>query len=168
MGGDLVTSNAPALLDYLIAKFAGAATLGLASPPVTVFDGPNPAATELPTALDPTLKLFVGLSDPDNDGIQDAAQFTQARADLGFATRDETTSVMCCAEAWSGDDSIANARHAVFAIVAAVETLVRADNSTGGLGFVSPGVNAGALQQNNTSAGAVARVPFEIQFRSFT
>lgn len=161
-------SNAPALLDHFIALFAGDVTLGQATPPVTVFDGPNPAATGLPTSLDPPLKLYVGLTDPDSDSIQAAVTFTQARADMGTATRDETTTVYCCAEAWSGDDTMSSQRHAVVAIVAAVETLVRADNAVGGLGYQSPGVTAGELQQNDANPGAIARIPFTITVRSFT
>lgn len=157
-----MTTKVPALIDYLVAEFQASVTLGQASPPVTVFDGPPT------TAADPELKLYVGLSDPDNEGIEIAATFTQSRGDLGYATRDEVTAINCCAEAWSGDDTISTVRHSVFAILAAVEALVRADNSTGGLGFSQPGVTAGDLLQNNSATGAIARVPFTLTFKSFT
>lgn len=157
------SSRVPALIDYLVGLFTGSAALGQATPPVTVFDGPNV------TGLDPPLKLFVGLTDPDNLGIEAAATFTQARADLGSATRDETSAIHCVAEAWSGSDSISAVRHSAAAIVAAVETLVRTDTTQfGGSGFAQPGVNVGELLQNNTPTGAIARIPFQIQFRSFT
>lgn len=155
-------SKVPALIDYLVATFTAAATLGQATPPVTVFDGP--ATTE----LDAFLKLYVGLTDPDNEGYEVAASLAQSRADLGQATRSEQTVVFCVAEAWSGDDTISAVRHSVFGIVAAVETLVRADNTVGALGFQAPGVTAGDLQQNNTGRGAIARVPFTITVKSFT
>lgn len=156
-----MASKVPAIIDYLVAEFQSAGTLGQASPPVTVYDGPPT------TALDAPLKLYVGLQDPDSADVQAAASFTQLREDMGTATRGETTVINCVAEAWSGNDSISGVRHSVFAIVAAVEALIRADNTMGGLGFQAPGVAAGDLLQNNAS-GAIARVPFTITVRSFT
>lgn len=158
------SSHVPALIDYLVATFTAAPTLGQANPAVTVFDGPNV------TELDPLLKLYVGLTDPDNIAYEVAAAFTQSRSDLGYATRDERSEIYCCAEAWSGDDSISNIRRAVAGIVAAVEALVRGDQTQfgGNAQFADPGVSAGQLLQNSTSTGAIARVPFSITFRSFT
>jgi hypothetical protein len=155
-------SQVPALIDYLVGKFQDAETLGQATPPVTVYDGPPT------TSLDPHLKLYVGLTDPDSDAIAPAATFTQSRPDLGNTARDEVTVINCCAEAWSGDDTLSIQRHAVFGIVAAVENLIRADPALGGNGQPMPGVTAGDLLQNNTSTGAIARVPFTITIRSFT
>ena len=156
------TSKVPALIDYLVAEFQGAATLGAASPPVAVYDGP------VVTAAPAQLVLYVGLQDPDSNDVQAAATFTQQREDMGTVTRGETTTVNCVAEAWSGADTVSAVRTAAFGIVAAVEALVRADNTMGGLGFQAPGVAAGELLQNNTDAGAIARVPFTITVRSFT
>lgn len=161
-------SKLPALIDYLVAKFAADATLGQATPPVAIFDGPVPAATELPTSADPPLKLYIGLTDPDSTTIAAAATFAQSRADMGAATRDETSVINCCAEAWSGDDTVSAVRHQVFGIIAAVEALVRADNTAGGLGFQQPGVTVAELLQNDANPGAIARVPFTITVRSFT
>ncbi len=58
-------------------------------------------------------------------------------------------------------------RVAVYAIVAAVETLMQADTSQfgGNVLFPDPGMTTGQLLQNN--AGAVtARVPFDLTFKS--
>ena len=53
----MTTSRVPALIDYLVAEFTTAATLGAATPPVLVFDGP-------PTTGDPApLALHVGVDD---------------------------------------------------------------------------------------------------------
>lgn len=156
-------SKVPALIDYLAAAFTGAATLGQATPPVTVFDGPNT------TELDPFLKLYIGLSDPDNEGIEPAVTFAQTRDDLGSATRTERPDIHCCAEAWSGTDDMRTVRVAAFGILAAVEALVRGDATNfGGLGQATPGLAVAELQQNNTSAGAIARIPFTLSFTSFT
>ena len=159
-----MSSKVPALIDYLVALFTSAATLGAATPPVTVYDGPPT------TGLDAPLKLFVGLTDPDADTAEPAAAFTQARSDMGNLTRDELSEIHCAAEAWAGTDDMPTVRVAAFGIVAAVETLVRADATKfgGNAQLAAPGVTNGELLQNNTTTGAVARVTFSIMFKSFT
>jgi hypothetical protein len=161
-----MTSKVPALIDYLVTAFQGsgalaAMTLGDTTG-VTVYDGP---AT---TGLDAKLKLFVGLDDPDSDQAQSAAAFTQSFNGLDASKRDEMPSVNCVAEAWAGTDDARTVRVAVFAIVTTVETIIRAvtDQFGGNASLAFPGVTAGELLQNNTTTGAVARVRFQVQFRS--
>ena len=157
-----VTSRVPALIDYLIALFTNAATLGAATPPVAVYDGP------VTTEANAQLILYVGLSDPDNEGAQPAADFTQEWAAIGRQGRNETTTVHCCAEAWSGTDDLATVRVAVTGITAAVEALLQADSTQfgGNVLYPAPGFSSGTLVQNNTQQGAVARVPFDLIFKS--
>jgi len=163
-----MTTKAPALIDWLVNACAVSASLAALqlgdTTGTTVYDGPST------TALDPKLKLFIGLTDPDNEGIEAAVTFTQTRDDLGSATRTELTEVHCCAEAWSGTDDISAVRHSVAAIVAAVEVIVRSDQTQfgGNASFAYPGVTAAALLQNNTDHGAIARIPFSVLFKSFT
>ena len=157
-----VTSRVPALIDYLVTLFTNAATLGQATPPVTIFDGPPT------TGLDAPLKLYVGLTDPGSEAAQAAADFTQDWAAIGKQARNETTTVHCCAEAWSGTDPLQPVRLAVTGITAAVETLMQADSSQfgGNVLYPAPGFAAGSLVQNNTDRGAIARVPFDLIFKS--
>jgi hypothetical protein len=161
-------SKVPALIDYLVGLFTADPSLAALSlggqSGVTVFDGP---AT---VGADPFLKLFIGLADPDADTIQAAATWSQSRGDMGTTTRDETVTIYCCAEAWSGSDSVSDVRHAVFAVTGAVETLVRADTTRfgGNAAQATPGFASGSLMQNNTEQGAVARVQFSLTFRTFT
>ena len=157
-----VTSRVPALLDYLVALFANAATLGQATPPVTIYDGPPT------TLLDAGLALFVGLSDPDNAAAETAADFVQEWGGLGRQARNETTTIHCCAQAWSGDDSIKAVRVSATGIVAAVEVLMQADSTQfgGNVLYPAPGVSVGALLQLNTDVGAIARVAFDLTFKS--
>jgi hypothetical protein len=157
-----VTSRIPALIDYLVALFTNAATLGAATPPVTVFDGPPT------TGLDAPLKLFVGLSDPDNPAAEAAAESQQDWSALGRLGRDETITVHCCAEAWAGTDDMKTVRVAATGIVAAVETVMQADSTQfgGNVLYPAPGITGLALLQNNTQQGAVARVAFDLIFRS--
>jgi hypothetical protein len=159
-----MTTKVPALIDWLVNAFTIAPTLGAAVPPVTIYDGPPT------TGLDASLKLFVGLTDPDNPAAEEAATWVQSRGDLGLLTRDEISSIHCCAEAWSGPDTLQPMRLAVTAIVAAVEVIIRSDATQfgGNAALAAPGVDTSSLVQNNTQTGAVARIPFDITFKSFT
>jgi hypothetical protein len=157
-----VTSRLPALITYLVNLFTTDPTLGAATPPVTVYDGPPT------TSLDAPLKLYVGLADPDNPGVDPAGDAQQQWAALGRRGRDELVTIHCCAEAWSGDDSIANVRTSVMGIVAAVETLMQADTTQfgGNTLFPDPGITGIVLSQNNTTTGAIARAGFDLVFKN--
>lgn len=157
-------SRVPQLIDWLVNAFTVSTTLGAATPPVTIYDGPPT------TGLDAPLKLFVGLQDPDTPGAAEAATFEQSRSDLGQNTRDEISTIRCAAEAWAGTDDARTVRVAAFAITAAAENIIRADSTQfgGNAALAGPGVTGGVLLQNNTQTGAVARVTFDIIFRSFT
>ena len=157
-----VTTRVPALISYLVTLFTADPTLGAATPPVTVYDGPPT------TGLDAPLKLFIGLTDPDNEAAEPAADSTQTWASLGRRGRDEQVTIHCVAEAWSGVDTIQTVRLAVYGIVAAVETLMQADTTQfgGNVLFPDPGVTTSALLQNNTTTGAIARVQFDLTFKS--
>ena len=156
-----VTSRLPALIDYLDALFTADPTLGAASPPVTVYDGPPT------TGLDAPLKLYVGLADPDNPGVEPAGESLQTWAALGRRGRDEMVTIHCCAEAWSGSDSIQSVRLSATGIVAAVETLMQADTTQfgGNALFPDPGITSMVLSQNNTTTGAIARQSFDLIFK---
>ena len=162
-----VTTRLPPLIDYLVALFTADPTIGTATPPVTVFDGPAV------TGLDAFLKLYIGLTDPDNTSTAEpAGGSVQEWAALGRRGRSETVTIKCCAEAWSGFEStptatasasgIQTVRLAAYGIVAAVETLMQADTTQfgGNVLYPAPGVTNQALLQNSTTAGVIARVTF--------
>jgi hypothetical protein len=158
----MTTSRVPAVLDYLVTTFTASTVLAAVQlgdvTGVTVYDGPPT------TGLDARLKLFVGLTDPDNQGPEVAADTAQAWAALGHQARNEQLTIHCVAEAWSGTDDARTVRAAAYAITAAVEDIVRGDSSLGGT-VSTPGnaaVTAMTLMQNNTSTGAIARISFEI------
>lgn len=157
-----VTSRVPALIDYLVTLFTNAATIGAATPPVTVYDGPPT------TGLDAPLKLFVGLSDPDNPAAEPAAESEQEWGGIGRLARNETVTIHCCAEAWAGTDDLKTVRVAATGIVAAAEVVMQSDSTQfgGNALFPAPGVAGLALLQNNTDKGAIARVAFDLTFRS--
>jgi hypothetical protein len=160
-----VTSRGPAMLSYLFALFSGDATLGgpivngAQTGPVAVYDGPPT------TLLDPSLKLYVGLTNPDDTTGQAAYDSIQSWASLGRRARNEDLTIHCCAEAWSGDDSIPVSRTACAVITAAVEMLMQADISQfgGNVLYPNPGfTNLAAPQQN--SGGGLVRQAFDLQF----
>jgi hypothetical protein len=157
-----VTSRLPALIDYLVTLFTNDPTLGAATPPVTVFDGPPT------TELDPGLALYVGLSDPDNPAAEAAGDFSQSWGGLGRLARNETSTVHCCAQAWAGTDDLKTVRISATGIVAAVEVVMQSDTTQfgGNVLFPAPGIASGSLLQNNTDRGAIARISFDLTFQS--
>jgi len=135
-----VTSRVPALIDYLVTLFTNDPTIGAASPPVTVYDGPPV------TALNTPLTLYIGLTDPDSDAMEPMAESQQTWAALGRRGRDEIVTIHCVAEAWSGSDTVQAQRIAAAGIVAAVETLMQADTTQfgGNVLFPDPGMASSA------------------------
>lgn len=156
-----ITSRVPALIDYLVNLFTNAATLGAANPAVAIFDGPAV------TGYDAPLKLYVGWTDPDNDNGQAGAESVQTWGALGRFGRNEQVTIHCCAEAWSGSDTIQVVRLAVTGITAAVEALMQADTTQfgGNVLFPDPGITSISLPQNSTQVGALARQTFDLTFR---
>ena len=156
-----VTSRLPALIDYLVNLFTTDPTVGAATPPVSVYDGPPT------TGLDAPLKLYIGLTDPDSEQAEPAGDSVQNWAALGRRGRDEMVTIHCCAEAWSGVDTIQAVRLSAAGIVAAVETLMQADTTQfgGNALFPDPGISGIQLSQNNTAQGAIARMAFDLTFK---
>ena len=158
----MTTSRVPALVDYLVAQFTAAATLGAATPPVLVFDGP-------PTTGDPApLALHVGMDDVFTDTAPTSA--TSEQTAVGLAQkREELATIHLAAVAWAGTDDMKTVRTSAYAIAAAVEDLVRADTAVqalAGAALARPGVSGMVLQQNNTTQGAVAQVSFTISYKT--
>lgn len=156
-----ITSRIPALIDYLVALFTSASTLGAATPPVVIFDGPTTTKNPAP------LQLYVGLSDPDSNAAEQAGESEQAWAAIGRRGRDETVTIHCAALAWSGTDDMKTVRLAATGIVAAVETLMQADTTSfgGNVLFPAPGITALTLTQSN-AGGSAATVAFDLTFKS--
>lgn len=153
------TSRVPFVIDYLLSTFRAAATLGGANPPVQVIDGPETVGDEL------KLQLYVGLQDPDNIDIQEGADSEQSWAGLGAMARDEEMKVYCVAHAWEGDATVAQMRTAAYAIVAAVEVIIRADASIGG-NVLFGGVVPTAYLPGSVDKGVFVRVPFYIEAKA--
>lgn len=158
----VTTSRIPAVIDYLVSACTVAATLGAATPPVSVIDGPMVTADPGPLAL------WIGVDDIDPGTTQPAAASgTQDWAGLGRMARNERLTIHCVAQAWSGNDDVRSLRVAAAGIVSAVEDLVRGDVSLGGT--VSTPGNAGVTSAEwrqgpglVSTRGMAVRVMFEI------
>lgn len=161
------TSAVPAVIDWLVAAAKSSPLLGAASPPVYVFDGPQPpAATQ---ALNRVLWVFNDVPNPDAvaaDAVQSWPVMDKAR------TKDEDGTVTCSAQHWSGDPSVKVHRDGAAAIVAGVELLLRGDGRTGpgdatmgGLVFWS-GVDVGQWSTRQLAGGVAVLVTFTVVYRA--
>jgi len=170
-----LTDYIPNVIAYLLTQAASNVALGAAPVPVVIIDG-QPATQDVlavsPTGL--TQRLWVGSSGYVPSGQTDAAAMSQQ----GFAlldqgrTRDNDLDVACAAEAISGDTEMATARAGAFAVMAAVELLLRGypgttpgspgDTTMGGLVKWSEVTGPIELMQEQQSSGAVALVKFRV------
>lgn len=154
----VTTSRIPAVIDYLVSACTAAATIGAATPPVSVIDGPMVTADPGPLAL------WIGVDDIDPGATPAAASGSQDWAGLGRMARNEQLTIHCVAQAWSGNDDVRSLRVAAAGIVSAVEDLVRADVSLGGTVSTpgNAGVTAAEWRQGPSTRGMAVRVVFEI------
>lgn len=158
----MATSAVPAAMDALLSILTEASKrAGSALADTQIFDGP--ALTNLEFGR----RLFVGWQ-PDADN---AAALEQDFAYAGARRRDESFQVSCYAEVESGDTDMQQLRTEAFALVAAVETELRATDAAP----TAPTLNGtvlwahlttGNLQQGQTLAGAAAGVAFTIACRA--
>lgn len=156
----MATSAIPLAIDWLVSTFQAAATLGAASPAVQVLDGPTVADDAA------GLVLWVGVDNPDVNAV-DASTANQTWAGLGALRKNELLSIPCAARAWNGTNDVRSARAAAFAILAAVEDIVRANANLGGTVLVTlPGVTNVRLRQGSTPKGVIADVLFTIDAKA--
>lgn len=149
----------PDTLDYLVALFTNAATLGGANPPVQVIDGPIPSSGSLPRAL------WVGVDDIHNmtQGDPTLAGDGQKLRDDFAEGREETITIHCIASAWGGTDSagFSPLRAIAKSIVNACEAAVIGDRKNAPAINQTPGVTAGEWWQQPLN-GLRVYVPFQI------
>lgn len=121
-----LTSQVPAVIDYLIAKAQASASLGAsATAKVAVHDGPPATGDELAGQRN----LWIGWDQV--NGSPGGENSAQSWPLLDMArTRDEDGSVTCTADAWLGG-SMKEARDMCAAVVAGVELLLRGNGQTG-------------------------------------
>jgi hypothetical protein len=162
------TTQVPAVLDYLVAQCGASTSLGAATPPVVVLDGPNITNDTLVLPL----HLWIGY-DPLNPG-EAAAQVTADWPVLDHArTLDEAGEITCTAEAWGGGATVKTLRDQCGAIVGAVDLLLRGgplgegpgDTTMGGLVFWSR-VESGSWYQRPSQDGISVMHVFRIVYQA--
>ena len=170
-----LTEHIPDVISYLLSAAASNVSLGAAPVPVTVIDG-QPATQDVlavnETGL--TQRLWIGSDGYAGPGALVAA----AESHQGFSfldrarTRDDDITIMCAGEAVAGDGVMAEARAAAFAVVAAVELMLRGspgttpaspgDATMGGLVYWSEVTGPVELHQEQGDTGAIALVKFRV------
>jgi hypothetical protein len=156
------TSQVGAALDGLYT--AAAAAL---SATVTVVDGPPLSWGPLvvpdpPGAVTEDAYLFIGAI-PDDDTSADAQQ----ERNTAGTGRVEDLLAHCTAYARDGAGSAKTARDAALAIVAAVEQVIRGDQTLGGAVAISRVAQVDRLDQLQTTDGADCLVLFTVAARAF-
>jgi hypothetical protein len=169
------TDYSARVITYLLTQAASSTSLGAAPVPVVIIDG-QPATEDVLTVNETglTQRLWVGSSGYVPSGTMDAASTAQQ----GFAfldqgrTRDNVIDVACAAEAVAGDAVMAEARAGAFAVMAAVELMLRGslntspaspgDSTMGGLVQWSEVAGPIDLEQGQISQGAVALLKFRV------
>lgn len=153
----MATSSIPAAVAALVSACQAAPALS----GVKIFDGPRVTDNDL---VNPD-RLYVGDSvdaEPAVVGEQDFAQ-------LGGQTRDETFSIVLTAEAWKGDPDMAARRSRAFAMMAAVENLLRppaGDMTLAGTVLWAHVAGGIAVDQTQSDRGSVCSVTFRVACRA--
>jgi hypothetical protein len=164
-----LTSQVPAVIDYLVAQAKLNPLLGSASPPVLVGDGPPP----VDSAYAFESQLWIGY-DPDAEADA-AAEATQDWPNMDQGrTLDEDASITCTAIHWSGDTTIKVHRDACSSLVGAVNLMLRGTKISGGPGDTQMGglvfwSRAGGPYQwypAQTTKGAEMRCAFRIVYKA--
>lgn len=156
------SSSIPRAIDGLVAMCRDAAVPSGLLDGVTIEDGPSVG--------DPSDQLLLYVADTPTAGAVGALG-TQAFASMPGRERDETYSIYCTAYSRSGDTALKPERDRAFAIMAAVEKLLRP-------GFVGSDLTLGgavvwcsvsgriAYTPGQSESGAIVRLDFEIACRA--
>jgi len=164
-----LTSQVPAVTDWLVAAAQASTALGADSPQVYVFDGPQPpVATQSLERV-----LWIGASPLEADSATATATQAWPFIDHG-RTRDEDGDITCAAQHWSGDTTAKTHRDGAAAIVGGVELLLRGIPADGGPGDLTMGglvfwssVDGPFDWTPRTIAGGYAcLVTFKVSFRA--
>ncbi|WP_329114444.1 hypothetical protein [Streptomyces sp. NBC_01353] len=152
----MLTSRVPAAVDSLLAILRAAPALADA----LVVDGP-------PIQLAGNRRLYVGWNPEGGSAVNLVQDFNAA----GARTRDEDFAISCYAEVWSGDTDMQVQRTAVFSLVAAVETALRATDAAREAPTLNGAVlwshlTTGDLSQFQDQEGARAGLAFTVMCRA--
>ena len=150
----MTTSALPTFITNVLAALNAAPALS----GVRIFDGP-----EIDTSY-PNDWIAVG-HDGSDDGDFEAAAASQEYAPIGALRKNEDGALSCVLSTWDGTTDITARRVRAFALLAAVEDVVRADPSFSGA-VLWAGLESFQLQYRQTNQGAAVEIPFSLTYRA--
>lgn len=146
----------PLLIDAIVAALRAAPSLSTA----TIYDG-----IEIDSS-DPTNWISIG-HDGSEDGEVVAANLRNEYKQLGAKSMFEDGSVNCTLSSWTGDTNLSVCRTSAYALLSAVDTVIRTDPSFGGVVLYS-GLESHTPTYVQTSQGAAVQINFTIYYKART
>ncbi len=104
-----------------------------------------------------------------DDAVDDdqAGRIDQSWHDTGIAARrDDVAQVRCAVASQDGGSDLASARSAAFALLGAVEAVIRSDPSLGMPEVIGTEVTFGTIRQGRTDQGVYCLVQFTVDITS--
>jgi hypothetical protein len=146
----------PLLIDAIVAALRAAPSLSTA----TIYDG-----IEIDSS-DPTNWISIG-HDGSEDGEVVAANLRNEYKQLGAKSMFEDGSINCTLSSWTGDTKLSTCRTSAYALLSAVDTVIRTDPSFGGVVLYS-GLESHTPTYVQTSQGAGVQINFTIYYKART
>ena len=146
----------PLLIDAIVAALRAASSLSTA----TIYDG-----IEIDSS-DPTNWISIG-HDGSEDGEVVAANLRNEYKQLGAKSMFEDGSINCTLSSWTGDTNLSVCRTSAYALLSAVDTVIRTDPSFGGVVLYS-GLESHTPTYVQTSQGAAVQINFTIYYKART
>ncbi len=146
----------PLLIDAIVAALRAASSLSTA----TIYDG-----IEIDSS-DPTNWISIG-HDGSEDGEVVAANLRNEYKQLGAKSMFEEGAVNCTLSSWTGDTNLSVCRTSAYALLSAVDTVIRTDPSFGGVVLYS-GLESHTPTYVQTSQGAAVQINFTIYYKART
>lgn len=110
--------------------------------------------------------VMVGVGDVDSEGRANAATSRQEWANANYTAKDETGQILCAASSFNGDGDIPKARTDTFALMFAIEDVLRANPSMGVDGLLWCHLGDFDYDQWQSTSGAAGLLIFRIDFRA--
>lgn len=110
--------------------------------------------------------VMIGVGDIDSENRTTAATSRQAWANANYTAVDETGQVLCAASSFNGDNDIPRARRDTFALMRAIEDMLRADPGMGLDGLLWARLGDFDYDQWQSETGAAGLLIFRIDYQA--
>lgn len=152
----MATTALPHFIDAVITALRAASSLS----GVRIYDG-----IEVDSS-DPTNWISIG-HDGTEDGEVVMANVRNEYKALGAKSMFEDGSLNCSLVSWSGDTDLSTCRIGAYALLDAVDTVIRTDPSFGGVVLYS-GLDSNSPMYMQTNQGSAVQINFSIVYRART